>query len=157
MKQKPLILLDLEQTVIGDWWEDRFVHFPSCEKIKTIISERKIEDFSLGLFSWAVWNDEDKKIFKDELQEPLEKFFNKPFEMAWSLKDWSEQILKNVGKRTSQDDFFDLLGKHEVLMLARKMPILQRNILFFDDIAHHGLKMTTPQGFQLECFNMHNI
>ncbi len=143
--------------MIGDWWTDRSVHFPSCEKIKSIIGDRDIKDFNLGLFSWAVWDDEDKKTFNNELKEPLEQFFRQPFEISWSLKDWSEQILKMSKKMSNQDDFFDILGKHEVLMIARKIPVLQRDILFFDDTAHHQLVMRTPEGFNLECFNMHQI
>lgn len=152
----PLILLDLEQTVIPSW-DDRWLDPTAITKINATIASMGLKHFSLGLMSWAVWNDADIQVFREDLQKPLEDALGASFELVWGMPQWAEEVFKMTNRRVTMEDLFDMMGKHEVLMACRNSPRLQRTVLFFDDTAHHGLRMSSPEGLDLHFFNIDRI
>lgn len=154
---KPLILLDLEQTVIPSW-NDRWIDPHAITKINATIASMGIKDFSLGLMSWAVWHAEDLQVFREELQKPLEDALGAPFELVWGMPEWAEEVFLTTRRKVSIHDLFDMMGKHEVLMACRGSPKLQRTVLFFDDTAHHGLRLSDANtGLDIQFINIDRI
>jgi len=155
--KKPLILLDLEQTVIPSW-NDRWVDPHAITKILATVAHQRITDFSLGLMSWAVWHEADLEVFREDLQKPLEDALGAPFELVWGMPQWAEEVFLTTRRKVSIHDLFDMMGKHEVLMACRSSPKLQRTVLFFDDTAHHGLRLTDPNtGLDFQFINIDKV
>lgn len=155
--KKPLILLDLEQTVIPSW-NDRWIDPLAITKILATVANQRIKDFSLGLMSWAVWDDADIQVFREELQKPLEDALGAPFELVWGMPQWAEEVFLTTRRKVSIHDLFDMMGKHEVLMACRSSPKLQRTVLFFDDTAHHGLRLSDANtGLDIQFINIDRI
>jgi len=103
----------------------------------------------LGLMSWAVWNDDDKKVFNEKLRPAIEEALGMTFadELVWSMDDWSWHINRSTGKRVSRDDLFDMFGKQEVLfVLSRHSHNFNRQKVFLvDDAVEHGLEWFSPE------------
>ena len=65
MERPTLVLLDLEETVVDDWQSRNFL-FHKMERVKRFLEQFK--PFTLGLMSWAVYDDADLRVFHDELE-----------------------------------------------------------------------------------------
>lgn len=148
-----LVLLDLEQTIIPSW-EDMWLDLSATAKIKEFLKNQGVTSISLGLMSWAVWHEEDKVKFRNELLPEIEKEFDAHFELVWSMQDWANEVFMTTKRKVSIHDLFDMMGKHEVLMACRSSPSLVRQVFFFDDTAHHGLRLTSAQGLDLNFINI---
>ena len=141
MNRPSLVLLDLEQTVVDDWQSRNFL-WHKMERVKRFLEQ--FQPFTLGLMSWAVWDDGDLRVFHDELERPLSEFFCSRFEMAWSLDQWMRSLLKCKGLRAERKDMFDCFGKHETLFMCRNDPVFtNRRVVLVDDVAEHGLSFAT--------------
>ncbi len=104
---------------------------------------------TIGLMSWAVWNDKDKALFNKHLRDELEAVLEVQFSDEWvlSMDDWSDMLFKHCKKKLSRDDLFDCFGKQEVLFLAsRFVPAFKDQfVLLVDDVVEHGLHWESPQ------------
>src|ERR1700757_361134 len=87
-----IIFFDLENTLIPDWYEDRstllFLEHPVLQE--WIISQGS---FRAGLFSFAIWRDEDIKLFNQTLRPILEEKLSIKFEdnliiASNEIKEW---------------------------------------------------------------------
>lgn len=141
MDRPTLVLLDLEETVVDDWQSRNFL-WHKMERVKRFLEQ--FHPFTLGLMSWAVWDDGDLRVFHDELEGPLSEFFGSTFEAAWSLDQWQNRLLKCKGLKAERKDMFDCFGKHETLFMCRNDPLFaNRRVLLVDDVVEHGLSFTT--------------
>ena len=64
---KTFVFLDLEGVVIPSWDKRHEILWQNLDKIKMVTDT--LDNVCLGLMSWAVHDDKDKKIFNDELKE----------------------------------------------------------------------------------------
>lgn len=142
-----LILLDLEETVIEDW-SNMSLMPRECMAIRNWLKTCH-PGATIGLMSWAVWNDEDKALFNKHLRDELEAVLEVQFSDEWvlSMDDWSDMLFKHCKKKLSRDDLFDCFGKQEVLFLAsRFVPAFKDQfVLLIDDVVEHGLHWESPQ------------
>lgn len=134
-----LVFLDLEETVI-DNWENGWLLPAKIAIIKEMLSEVTP---TIGLMSWAVWDDKDKEKFNETLRPELENALGFKFDdrFLWSMNDWADQLFKFHGKVFSRQDLFDCFGKHEVLfMVSRCHPEFKgKRVALFDDTVEHCL------------------
>ena len=130
----PLVLLDLEETLIQSWFEPWFL-VDRIAKVRRFLEQHPGSE--MGLMSWAVYHDEDLATFRTTLQADLEHQLGQAFEPRWTLHmgDWAGEVFQWGRKRLSMDDLFDLFGKDQVfLFLARQHPEWQgRQVILFDD------------------------
>ena len=142
-----LILLDLEETVIEDW-SNMSLMPRECMAIRNWLKTCH-PGATIGLMSWAVWNDKDKASFNKHLRDELEAVLEVQFSDEWvfSMDDWSDMLFKHCKKKLSRDDLFDCFGKQEVLFLAsRFVPAFKDQfVLLVDDVVEHGLHWESPQ------------
>jgi hypothetical protein len=140
----PLVLLDLEETLIQSWFEPWFLP-QRIAKIRAFLEEHPGAE--MGLMSWAVYHDEDMVTFRRTLQQDLEAQLGQAFEERWLLHmgDWANEVFQWARKKLSREDLFDLFGKDQVfLLLARKQPEWQgRLVVLFDD-AFEDLTLQVP-------------
>ena len=142
-----LILLDLEETVVEDW--SNMTLLPrECMAIRSFLRTCH-PGATIGLMSWAVWNDKDKALFNKHLRDELEAVLEVKFSDEWvlSMDDWSDMLFKHCKKKLSRDDLFDCFGKQEVLFLAsRSVPAFKDQfVMLIDDAVEHGLHWESPQ------------
>lgn len=134
-----IVFLDLEETLI-DNWENGWL-LPA--KIAVIREMFTGVSPSIGLMSWAVWDDEDKAKFNSSFRPELEEALGMKFsdELVWSMHDWARSLLQYSGKHISREDLFDCFSKHEVLfMLSRCHPALKgEQVVLVDDAVEHCL------------------
>ena len=138
-----LILLDLEETVIEDW-SNMSLMPRECMAIRSFLRTCH-PGATIGLMSWAVWNDKDKALFNKHLRDELEAVLEVKFSDEWllSMDDWAEMLFRHCKKKL----FFDCFGKQEVLFLAsRFVPAFKDQfVLLIDDVVEHGLRWESPQ------------
>lgn len=140
----PLVLLDLEETLIQSWHEPWYLP-ARIAKVRAFLEQHPGAE--MGLMSWAVYHDEDLEVFRAKMQEDLEEQLGQAFEPRWVLHmgDWANEVFQWGRKHLSRDDLFDLFGKDQVfLFLARNHPEWQgRQVVLFDD-AFEDLVLTIP-------------
>lgn len=143
-----ILFLDLEETLI-DLWETRNTLVSNVERIREEFLLTREAPPVLGLMSWAVWNDQDKSIFNDELRKPLEDSLGMTFadEFVFSMDDWARQLERCTRKKMARGDLFSLFGKQEVLFSMSRHSHLFHNqkVVLVDDAVEHRLSWFSPQ------------
>ena len=139
------IFLDLEETVIDDWYSCNFLDHKIDtinDKIKSLsidfLSEiAQDRNINLILFSAAVCNENDLNIFNKQIKPILEKKLEFKFssEFLFSDENWIKLANKN-GIKVLQDDnmqdIFNLNIKEQIFeLIAIKNEV---NILFDDTV-----------------------
>lgn len=129
-----LVLLDLEQTLIGSW-SDPVLLPGRIEAIARAISATP--DAQMGLMSWAVYDERDMAVFHAQHQQVLEQALGHSFAPRWllTMDQWGQELARCTGKLLPRDELFDIFGKDEVfLRLARSHPEWEaREVVLWDD------------------------
>lgn len=102
-----LYFFDLEETLIESWTNRTLVNF---RYIQSFIKDHNVKD--VHLFSFAVWNDEDKDYFNKRIKQELEDIYNIKFVSVPSVLDMIEVDTEYTGIRyDSMTDFILIAGK----------------------------------------------
>jgi hypothetical protein len=92
---KKILFLDLEDTIIEPVLTGWHNFIPkNMDEIKRFIQEEKFEEISI--FSFAIWDQTQKKQFEKSCQKWLEKELNIPFTMVPTIDD---EILQSCCKQ----------------------------------------------------------
>jgi hypothetical protein len=132
-----IIFFDLENTLIPDWIEDRhsliFLQHPILRE--WIINQMP---FRAGLFSFAVWDDNDVKIFNNTLRKLIEEKLFLNFEddliiTKKEVKDWINEWNKTPWN--SADDNSSTFKKDGLMQQIWRFKFNQNNtqIVLLDD------------------------
>lgn len=136
-----VILFDLEETLI-DSWDQRNLLVENVEKIKEQLIGELGSNLRFGIFSWAIWNEDDREDFNQTLRGPLEEALGIKFdpEMIFSMQSIADLILKFRRKKLSIEDVFDLFGKEECLLTLHRFNHFNcETVALVDDRVDHGL------------------
>ena len=142
------IFLDLEETIIKDWFEPTLL-LKNIEFIKKTISELmdKFLDFNLNItiFSFAIIDDKDLNIFKNTLQEAIERSLDIEINNVWVCS--KENLFKLSEKRgvlplpsDSVNDIFLGNQKEEVFNLIVDFEHRGEISILFDDTVKNSIQ-----------------
>lgn len=98
------LFLDLEGTVIATW-DDRVLC--NIERVKSFLGDVK----EVHIFSAAIWNDKDKRVFSDDIKPFLERVLDvsimtwPSMEDVWKTTTWKGTRFENV------QEMIALIGK----------------------------------------------
>jgi len=145
------IFLDLEETLIDDWFAGNWLP-EQADAILDCINSRILElhpgAMSLGLMSWAVEHVDDKLAFIRRFSDAIENHFDLKFrsEFILSVQDWRRIINRTSIINFSNEDFNDFATKENVVFWLRHanenlFPI--GHIILVDDTISHGDKIVT--------------
>lgn len=106
---KKILFLDLENTVIDTWYDQNIVS--DKVKIKEWIERHFFDE--VVVFSFAIWNDDDKIEFKIHIKNRLESVFEIKFnEEVFSIEDIQRFTQNQMKCLVDRDDIF-AFGKHQ--------------------------------------------
>lgn len=131
---------DLEETIISSW--DEFLANPERAIVNGVIIDDFIKTHSIrpdeiiNIFSFAVWNQEDKEIF-NRLKGVLENRFGVKFVCCLTLRDIANQVKK--ARHISKLDDWELInfmGKQTMFIdFMRYKDTKNMNIFLLDDVV----------------------
>lgn len=133
------LFLDLEDTIITNWQEGTLINMAAIrEWIGKMFETDEVE---VRIFSFAIWSDEDKARFENEMKEPIERALNVEIKEWLSILEMQAIVQEWLGLRyLDKVDFMSLNGKHgafEKVCLAR-----ERNcecVLIDDAVPHRTI------------------
>ncbi|RWZ87281.1 MAG: hypothetical protein EO766_12210 [Hydrotalea sp. AMD] len=96
------VWLDLEETIIDDWDNGLLVNHG---KIKRWLDNRNITE--LRIWSFAIHNDADKKVFDFHMKEIIERVLDRPIIEVLSVEEMCQKISKT--EKTHYDDISDFI------------------------------------------------
>lgn len=139
-----LVFLDLEETLLDEWNSGLFLP-RKLDCVRDFLKDNP--GSTVGLMSWAVWDDRDKARFEKEFRADLERNLECTFELVWSMDDWANEVFAHFNKKLSRQDLFDMFSKPEVLFaLGRTHPLFHnQTVVLVDDAVEHKLTMTSPK------------
>jgi hypothetical protein len=117
---KTLVLFDLELTLFDEWGS--FV--PMNERSVSLYVSKLPENCLFGLYSWAVYDENDKKQFMDDEQEWVENMFGFKFnnEFLFTLDDVMKMVQSTVKSVTfNRKSFFEFFSKETSMMQLLKL------------------------------------
>lgn len=107
---KKVLFLDLEETIINDWWSRKLVN---VHKLRKYIRLNSIS--TIGIFSFAIFDDNDRKDFSDNMHSWLEEVLE--VTISDELIPTVEDVVKIVSHQKrilpliTARDFFDFFDK----------------------------------------------
>lgn len=133
-----ILFLDLEATVIESW---EVPVLDNIEKIKQIL--RELNPHKIGIFSFAIWSDEDLDTFNRTIRSNIER------ELGISISDDLIPTKRSVhlkikedGKEVffakramSFDDFVELWSKDRAFIDWCRASFTNKRIVLLDDIV----------------------
>lgn len=139
-EQNFIVLLDLEETLIKSW--DEPVWIPTGDNVTKFLHGEWTGDPTpfqgrMGLMSWAVWDEGDKRKFNEELRPELEERLRFKFsdELVFSMEDWASMVLEASGLKLERSDLFDMCKKEDVLFKLRKHKLFHHTSTWLLDDA----------------------
>ena len=142
-----ILFLDLENTIINDWTFRRFmVHNLMTIRTAIVVYNEKNPQcpiVSLGLFSYAIHDDVDFKVFQEELQGRIESALNLKFDLRYcmtvaQIKKIFTRLARVVFREPS--DTMDFLGDKAFTFFKVVPSILNdavTRVFLVDDIVGH--------------------
>lgn len=149
--QKFIVLLDLEETLIKSWNEPEWVGAGN-NVMKFLHGEWLPHPIpmncQLGLMSWAVWDEVDKKTFNEDLRPWLEDRLRFKFDdnLIFSMDDWSRLVFEATKCKVTRQDLFDICKKEDVLFKMRKHPMFHHATTWLIDDVVSKMEL-------IECFD----
>ena len=149
LRNCPLVLLDVEQTLTEDWISRSAAPALLMDNIELVRAELGTNaDLEMGLMSWAIQDEGDMDAFQRLLRPALEEVLRHSFTDRWclSMDQWANELLVSSGKLLSREDIFDIFGKPELLFkLATIHPELQgRDVTLLDD-SFQNMVLSLPE------------
>lgn len=101
------VWLDLEETIIDNWWDALLIN---PNRIKRWLDERNVTE--LRIWSFAIGNDEDKRIFERVMKKPIETALGRPI-LEWpSVEEMQKLVERYEGIiYDSQTEFIQINSK----------------------------------------------
>jgi len=101
-----ILFLDLEETVIQSWDNPIFCN---TDFILDILKQEQVKQ--VHIFSFAIYNDRDKKIFENTMKSGLEQHLGVEI-LSWvSIKELIEKIFNHTNTLFDENELITLWGK----------------------------------------------
>jgi hypothetical protein len=145
-----VVFIDLESTVI-DTWDNGNLYHKGIRQIKEHLSDYDIKE--VFVFSYAIYDDIDKKEFVNEFKPRLENVLNVKVNAPWSIEDFRKIAAHKLKCRMTQEDFFDFMKKDIMF------PIFVEHIhksfddvdyVLFDDMVENTMTMMKDYSIYLK-------
>jgi hypothetical protein len=129
---KTLVLFDLEETLFDAWGD----FLPVNQKSVPLWVSSLPENSVFGLFSYAVYDNDDLEHFVNDEQEWLEKMFNFNFhkDYLWTLEDLMNMV-KEADPTLSFDrkSFFEVFNKELAVSTVTKLSLFRDTHVYLVD------------------------
>ncbi len=147
---RPTIFLDLEQTIIDDWFSGNGINHGIIRGIFDTLGFEKNEVVDVEIFSWAIENMDDVEHFVFFMANRLEFEFNIRIVRIHTVQDVLREAGLFMNRFLDLDDQL-LLGK-ERIFLEFCRATQRRDIALIDDVASN-LTLTNEAGFSFRTIN----
>src|SRR6478736_4952511 len=150
-----ILYLDLENTIIDHW--STFEYLPdNIKKIQEIIEKRDID--SIGIFSYAIWCDENVKILMDKPFKEINEYFSGKLDRSLiipvqSMVDSSKQINPKAVDLSTGYYWRFFSKEHAMLDYVRMNHLVDDYIGLVDDTITHD-SITRFDKVKLEYFKI---
>ena len=140
---KTLVLFDLEETLFDEWGS----FLPVNQKSVPLWVSKLPPEAVFGLFSYAVYNQEDLTHFVEEEQEWLENMFEFKFEkdLLWTLEDLMNMV-KQVHPKQNFDTkmFFEFYNKELAAHTVTKLEMFRDTHVYLVDDTVSNSEIYNP-------------
>lgn len=155
-----VLFLDLEETVIDDWWERNLL----IDRIRAIKKNVVVPgNFDcLGLFSWAITHNKDLTEFNQDLREPLQNMLGLKFNSNFMVTIHHAMDMMSNRRRFHRDlvtetEFHDFMSHKNtcflecVLELNEVTPMSVATLV--DDTVFNAKMLMTNPHIEIEWVN----
>ncbi len=131
------VFLDLEQTVIDSWDNPLLMN---VEKIRDTLDLLSVTE--VGIFSFAIWNDEDKVDFeKRGIKLAIENALNVKITQILTIPQIAKEIFWKTGMQLELTEFITLWGKQRAFidwaMVTHQKTDKDTTIVLIDDVVQN--------------------
>lgn len=153
-----VIWLDLEETIITSW--NNFLNFTP----NSIINENKIRKFlvdnnikEINIFSAAIWNEDDKKVFNNDIKPILENILNIKINEFPSLDDLRTKDHYNRRIRWfNNSDFIEVNCKFISFLNFLRFEKKSNHHILIDDCVQN-IKIEVEKHLIIETININSL
>lgn len=106
-----LLFLDLEETVIESWQNPLLCNI---SKVKKFLADFDTKD--VRIFSFAVWNENDRREFDFSIKGLLERAFDVNIVWCPTLEEITKEVASFTGCRWELHEISSVWGKHRTFI-----------------------------------------
>lgn len=151
-RRKISVWLDLEETVIKSWHEPYYTMH--VHKLRQWIWD--LNPVDINIWSFAIWNEEDKKHFIESgIKQDLEGYFKKSIDKFYSIKELM-QLCKPSESPYSYDSDHQWVQFNGKLWSFIKFAMLQEDTEFYliDDCVPHTIIEFPDRNIKITTLNI---
>lgn len=145
MSNSTVILLDLEDTIIKHWTTPYLINVDAIEEF--VQSVYKYGECTFGIYSYALWCNENIRILQDRILPLIEQALDVAFDETY-IFHMNDIVSDFVAKNGPIDygTYCTLINKEKsILDFHVGNPLFEdRSIILIDDTVTHGLLMNYP-------------
>lgn len=154
--QPNLFFIDLEQTIIESWDNPALIN---VNKIRSwLIANRAT---SVSIFSFAIWDDKDKRKFDDELRPRIQSALDLPVMMWPSVQDMMRADFNHTGVRFEEghavSEFIQLRGKEQGFFNFVCNRFDFTRAVLIDDVVPDMTRTHRTKGWSVEFWNVDSL
>jgi len=158
---KTKIFLDLEETII-DAWDSRIFLLNNIADIKTFINGNfNFNSVELGIFSFAIWNEEDKEDFNKNLKNIIQDLFELPIidENIVTVTDIGDLLSKKLFVNLLPFELINIWGKEKAFFDWVSLTDQKRTkrFILIDDIVRNLTIKNNTFGEETHLINVKDV
>lgn len=155
-KTQTICYIDLEQTILESWQDPLLIN---VSKIRDFLKERQITEVSI--FSYAIYNDNDKRIFADQIKPNIERALGVTV-MGWpSVQDMIREEKKYTGIVFDQAyevaEYIQLRGKKDGFINYVQGTCDFETAILIDDVVPDLTLSHRFKGWSIELWNVDSL
>lgn len=138
MERKPVIFIDLEDTVINNWHDGQLLTH-GVYKIQQILEKEYPRVTDLNIWSYAIWNNDDLDRFNKIYRKWLEEVFGMNIDLVFSVHQIRNLIYSYEHiEYEDRNEFMQMNGKFLSFMKYGQL-YKDRDFVLFDDLVPNSL------------------
>jgi len=159
--QKVSVFIDLENTIIKTWNNHDLINIL---KIRNQLDSLQNFDRTIGIFSFAIYNETDKHIFNRDIKKKIEEALNVKIKVFPSIEDILFIIMKGTGCIWNSDsdedvyEFFNLKGKSGAFEdFCISQGKTEEHFILIDDMVPDKIIEFKRTGLKIEFINVDTL
>lgn len=144
--------LDLEETIINSWDDPRLCN---VSKLKKLLSENSVNQVSI--FSFAIWNQKDKKEFFNNLKEPIERALDVNISVVPTQEEILKDVVKFTGCKWELHELSSVWGKHRSFFDFCQFNFSNAKCVLVDDAVPNMVLVNKDKNLTMELINVTKI
>lgn len=149
-----IVWIDLEETIIDSWYN---CYLRNVYRLRNLIVRFDVKQ--INIFSYAIWNDDDKLYFRKDIQDDIESSLGISVNEVLSIVEIKNKVEKHYGYvYNGINDFIHFEGKfYGFLKYINSLELSNCKVILVDDAVQNSTLKFSKKNLEIEFINIYTV